>query len=67
MPSSFFIILIFKGKGFMSKRIQKIKCDNCKEKIDITTEIELGNFDKIGGITYVYCPICGNEIIVSSK
>ena len=51
----------------MSKRIQKIKCDNCREKIDITTEIELGNFDKIGGITYVYCPICGNEIIVSSK
>ena len=45
------------------KRIEKIKCDKCRKMVNITEEIELGNYDKIGEITYIYCPFCGQEII----
>ena len=51
----------------MGKRIQKINCVKCKEKVNITEELELGNFDKMGNIVFVYCPYCGQEIILNNN
>lgn len=47
------------------KRIQKIKCPNRCGDINVDQEIELGNFDSIGSIKYIYCPMCGIEIILN--
>ena len=33
-------------------------------KLILNEEIELGNFDKIGDYKYIYCPVCGLEILV---
>ena len=46
------------------KRIQKTKCPNRCGEINVSEEIELGNFDKIGDHKYIYCPMCGIEILV---
>ena len=46
------------------KRIQKVKCLNRCGEINVNEEIELGNFDKIGDYKYIYCPVCGLEILV---
>lgn len=46
------------------KRVQKIKCPKCKKEICVDEEIELGNFEKIGDIVFIYCPYDGEEIII---
>ena len=46
------------------KRVTKIKCPNGCKEFSLEEQIELGNYDKIGSIKYVYCPCCGEEIIV---
>ena len=48
------------------KRVQKVKCPNkdCKE-INVDEQIELGNYDVIGSIKFIYCPMCGEEIIIN--
>ena len=47
------------------KRVQKVKCPNRCGEINVEQEIELGNFEKVGDIKFIYCPICGIEIIVN--
>lgn len=46
------------------KRIQKVKCHKCRTIINADEEIELGNFDKVGDYKYIYCPVCGEEILI---
>lgn len=46
------------------KRVNKTKCPSCRKEINVDEEIELGNFEKVGEIKFIYCPICGDEIII---
>ena len=40
-----------------------VKCDICKQKLDIDEERELGNVVTEMGVTVLYCD-CGNQIII---
>lgn len=48
----------------MKKRVQKVKCHKCRTTINVDEEISLGNFDTVGSIKYIWCPRCGDEIII---
>lgn len=54
------------------KRVQKVKCpnrqcDGYKREICVEEQMELGNFYSVANISYVECPYCCSEIIVSMK
>lgn len=46
------------------KRVQKTKCPSCKKEINVDEEIQLGNVERIGEIRFIFCPVCGEEIII---
>ena len=46
------------------KRFQKVKCDKCKNKINVDEERKLDNFYQISDVSYIDCPYCGQEIKV---
>lgn len=59
---------IFKIKGVkfkVSKRINTTVCPKCRKKINVDDELELGNYEKVGRICFIYCPFDGQEIIIS--
>jgi transcription elongation factor Elf1 len=47
------------------RRVQKVNCPSCREKLVVEDEIDNGNFDEIAGVKYIICPICGQEIIIN--
>lgn len=47
------------------KRVTKVKCKCCRKEICVEEQIELGNMDSYGGVKFIYCPYCGEEIIIN--
>lgn len=41
-----------------------IKCDNCKNKIDLEIAREEEYIERVGNKEILYCPICDNQIIL---
>lgn len=60
------MVMKYDGRVRESKRKKHgklIKCDVCKNKLDIDAERELGNIVNDNGITVLYCN-CGNQIVI---
>lgn len=50
----------------MAKKHKIIRCGKCKENIDITDKVEIGDIDVVdhrdgSATTYVFCDKCGHQ------
>lgn len=63
MPSFTFGILGENHRKMVQKqrKINMIKCKDCKKKFDLQEIIEAGQYEKIAGILIYECPHCLTE------